>query len=239
MAAELYPKSLIDDDSLSPTERANCLRTIDYVFDFLGYLPKKPDLVTEDYLRPWVTEDLLYIDPSLPKPSKGYADFVRVLETVRQSFRNVRWSIHQLFPSGDEVTLNWSYKAHLLDAYPGLRSGQREVFVVGMTRLEFTEGRVQKIWQIFQSVEDEIALDKARLADTTNPFSEAELTKREREIHRWICDGKSNDEIATILGISDRTVSKHCENIFRKLNVENRKAAMVQGILAQSAFTRT
>ena len=233
-----YPQSLLETPGLSPTERANSIRFIDYVFEFIQGVCQRPDPITEDYLKPWVTEDLLYIDPSLEKPSEGYPDFVKVLEALRLGFGSLKFSIHQLFPDGDEITLNWSYRGDLLSGYPGLKSGQREVYVVGMTRVEYFEGRVRKIWQIFQSVEDEVVLNKARLADTNKPAISADLTKREKETYHWICEGKSNEETAMILGISARTVAKHCQNVFAKLGVENRKAAMVQGILSHSAFTR-
>lgn len=51
------------------------------------------------------------------------------------------------------------------------------------------------------------------------------LTNREREIHHWLVEGKSNEEIATILGISAHTVKNHLSHIFEKLGVENRTAA--------------
>ncbi len=51
------------------------------------------------------------------------------------------------------------------------------------------------------------------------------LTLREREVLRWLARGKSNAEIATILGISSATVGKHLEHIYPKLGVENRTAA--------------
>ncbi|MGP1609173.1 MAG: response regulator transcription factor, partial [Burkholderiales bacterium] len=41
----------------------------------------------------------------------------------------------------------------------------------------------------------------------------------------WISNGKTNREIAEILGMSPRTVNKHLEQIFPKLGVENRTAA--------------
>jgi DNA-binding CsgD family transcriptional regulator len=52
------------------------------------------------------------------------------------------------------------------------------------------------------------------------------LTTREVEIAFWVKQGKSNKEIATILGISPRTVGKHVENIFTKLHLENRYALL-------------
>lgn len=55
----------------------------------------------------------------------------------------------------------------------------------------------------------------------------AELTPRETEVLSWVAKGKSNREIAEILGISPRTVNKHLEHTFPKLGVETRAAAAV------------
>jgi DNA-binding CsgD family transcriptional regulator len=52
------------------------------------------------------------------------------------------------------------------------------------------------------------------------------LTPREAEVLHWIGEGKTNPEIALILGAAPRTIHKHTENIFRKLGVDNRHAAM-------------
>jgi DNA-binding CsgD family transcriptional regulator len=51
------------------------------------------------------------------------------------------------------------------------------------------------------------------------------LTSREREVHHWLAQGKSNDQIARILGISIHTVKNHMDHIFEKLGVDNRVAA--------------
>jgi DNA-binding CsgD family transcriptional regulator len=52
------------------------------------------------------------------------------------------------------------------------------------------------------------------------------LTRREAEVVQWLVQGKSSCEIATILNISVRTVSKHLERIYLQLRVENRHAAV-------------
>ncbi|GKT23154.1 hypothetical protein AVHM3334_10720 [Acidovorax sp. SUPP3334] len=51
------------------------------------------------------------------------------------------------------------------------------------------------------------------------------LTRRETEVLSWIAKGKTNRDIADILGMSPRTVNKHLEHIFEKLGVETRTAA--------------
>lgn len=54
------------------------------------------------------------------------------------------------------------------------------------------------------------------------------LTKREAEVMAWVAQGKSNSDIATILESSPRTVAKHIEHVFGKLNVESRTAAVAE-----------
>ena len=51
------------------------------------------------------------------------------------------------------------------------------------------------------------------------------LTPRETEVLSWLAKGKTNRDIADILGMSHRTVNKHLEHIFVKLGVETRSAA--------------
>ncbi len=51
------------------------------------------------------------------------------------------------------------------------------------------------------------------------------LTRRESQVLYWLSNGKTNWEIARILDISPRTVNKHLEQVYRKLEVQNRTAA--------------
>lgn len=70
-----------------------------------------------------------------------------------------------------------------------------------------------------------------QLAETDQPAQELTLrdrlglTAREGEVLMWLARGKSNRDIAEILGLSPRTVNKHLETIYDKLGVENRTAA--------------
>jgi DNA-binding NarL/FixJ family response regulator len=54
-----------------------------------------------------------------------------------------------------------------------------------------------------------------------------ELTDREHEILDLISQGRSNQEIASLLHITVKTVSNHISNIFNKLEVANRAQAIV------------
>jgi DNA-binding CsgD family transcriptional regulator len=52
------------------------------------------------------------------------------------------------------------------------------------------------------------------------------LSEREAEILGFVAQGKTNPEIATILGISRLTVKKHLEKVSLTLGVETRMAAV-------------
>ncbi len=54
------------------------------------------------------------------------------------------------------------------------------------------------------------------------------LTDRESEVMHWLACGKTDADIAALLGISPRTVQKHLEHIYVKLGVENRTAAVMR-----------
>ena len=55
--------------------------------------------------------------------------------------------------------------------------------------------------------------------------AELNLSAREREVLHWLADGKTNGEIAIILGVSLATVKTHVGRVLEKLQVETRTGA--------------
>ena len=80
-----------------------------------------------------------------------------------------------------------------------------------------------------------------RVEDASNPNDLLMLkqhfktTPRESEVLLWIARGKTNREIGQILGTSPRTINKHLEQIFKKLNVENRTTAAAKALQTLNA----
>jgi DNA-binding NarL/FixJ family response regulator len=66
-------------------------------------------------------------------------------------------------------------------------------------------------------------LPKLLMSDTKTQLS-ANLSDRELEIIAAIADGLTNEDIATRLDISKRTVDNHVSNILKKTSTDNRVA---------------
>jgi DNA-binding CsgD family transcriptional regulator len=109
-------------------------------------------------------------------------------------------------------------------------------------------GRARQLW-IEAECHDELPLSqplidgaplehgpRIQLVGTSNgvpgpaedPEAFAVLTKREREIARYVAGGLTNPEIASELHLSPRTVEHHVASILRKLELPNRRA-LVRG----------
>jgi DNA-binding NarL/FixJ family response regulator len=69
-------------------------------------------------------------------------------------------------------------------------------------------------------------LRRANRQQSQRPFGPSdELSEREQQVLERIAQGKSNQEIAGELHLSENTVKHHLKNIFRKLQVTNRTEA--------------
>ena len=62
------------------------------------------------------------------------------------------------------------------------------------------------------------------------PLLKLGLTPRAAEVLLWVAQGKTNADIAVILGISESTAKKHLLEIFEKLGVETRSAATLRAL---------
>ncbi len=83
---------------------------------------------------------------------------------------------------------------------------------------------------LIQCIHDVLAgktyLAPAAAAKLAEGVTRVQLTPRELATLRLIADGKSNKEIASELGISERTVKTHLGHLFEKLGVTSRTEAV-------------
>lgn len=67
-------------------------------------------------------------------------------------------------------------------------------------------------------------------ANGNDSVANVRLTAREKEILLWAAEGKSDSIIADIIGISHSTIRFHMNNIFKKLDANERTLATVKAI---------
>jgi DNA-binding CsgD family transcriptional regulator len=72
--------------------------------------------------------------------------------------------------------------------------------------------------------ESVVLLEEQRAPQPTD-LAPLGLSRREAEVLTWVSYGKTNAEIAILLGVRTRTVEKHLERVYQKLGVETRTAA--------------
>lgn len=75
-----------------------------------------------------------------------------------------------------------------------------------------------------------LALEEQQTALSPSVFRPLGLTNRESEVLLWVTHGKTDAEIAGILGVRTNTVGKHLERIYEKLDVVNRTAAAMRAL---------
>lgn len=85
----------------------------------------------------------------------------------------------------------------------------------------------------FRRIEPESAHPTEAAAASCAASSIHALTAREKEVLYWTAQGKGCWETGHIVGISERTVKFHLQNIYRKLNVVNRTQAVARAAQIQ------
>ncbi len=69
-------------------------------------------------------------------------------------------------------------------------------------------------------------IHQALVRSSEKPIDFSMLSLREKEVLKWMKEGKTNWEISMILNISERTVKFHVQNIERKLDAVNKAHAV-------------
>ncbi len=74
---------------------------------------------------------------------------------------------------------------------------------------------------------EELTSDFVKICSGAVKLPQEDLTTRERQILKLVAEGKTSEEIASLLFISTRTVQNHRANMMKKLNI-NRTADLVK-----------
>jgi DNA-binding NarL/FixJ family response regulator len=105
----------------------------------------------------------------------------------------------------------------------GMEEARRAIDLLSELRADLAVSRARALLDSLPKAADGPA--SARSAPAVNTSG---LTKREIEVLRLVADGLNNQVIADRLFVSEHTVHRHVANIFSKLSVSSRAAAVAQ-----------
>lgn len=163
--------------------------------------------------------DLILCDIMMPDRD-GY----EVLQAVRQ---------HK--PTATTPFIFFTAKGEKTDVRSGMNLGADDYLVKPTPRVELLEA-IHARFDRQRLNEEKLRQELAKISfqpDYSSPAPLAEklgLTEREAETLLWVAQGKSNADIAMILGNSEKTVKKIMGNIFEKLGLESRTAAALRAV---------
>jgi LuxR family quorum-sensing system transcriptional regulator SolR len=123
------------------------------------------------------------------------------------------------------INHGWAVASYGRHMTIGMLSLARSASPITAPELAKTEMKLVWLSQVVHSLIAAVELQK--IADP----SAYTLTKREREILRWSAAGKTADEIASILSITERTVTFHVTSALTKLNAVNKTQAVAKALL--------
>ena len=109
------------------------------------------------------------------------------------------------------------------DIYRGLEAGAKGYLLKDTSAEELTTA-IRVVNQGQKYVPPEVAMKLAERITTS------ELTNREMEVLKLLTKGNSNQEIGSILKITEGTVKFHVNNILSKLGASDRTQAVITGL---------
>ena len=112
------------------------------------------------------------------------------------------------------------------DLRNGMNLGADDYLTKPVARLDLLEAIQARLLRAEQQTQREFMPDFSSFA----PLLKLGLTPRVAEVLLWVAQGKTNGDIASILGISESTVKKHMLEIFQSLGVETRRAAALRAL---------
>ena len=119
----------------------------------------------------------------------------------------------------------WSQSVHDLRGFFSVLSLSRSHQPITARELYGKAGQLIWLSHTLHSIVAQKMLSDADFRDGTS------LSTRETEVLKWSADGKTASDIATILNLSERTVSFHVSSAIKKMGVNNKISAVVQASL--------
>lgn len=227
----LYSEVLIEDHlrdhlTVSLDESLTSFTTLTVLRDKWGFSHDDRELLT--HLRPHFQQAFRNAEAAEPLFEPKILD-----PRIQRTLLHVT-PLGELAPDDDEGRQRVQELFHRGGAFPEsvavwLREQtdalNRGTFLSKMAPLELGTNGSRARFTLFRNM---VSYAYPLMVETGSTQPHQPLAPREEEVMRWVAEGKSNAEIACILGISPLTVKTHLQRIYPKLGVENRTSAARQ-----------
>ncbi len=158
--------------------------------------------------------------------ARSWGEFSRQLESLTDKQRSVvEFNISHGVMAG--------YSIRFADSNP------RAIGIMALTAEPgMTQDQVDEVWRDKgKAIEVMNYLVHLKILALPHRTNRGELTERQREVLSWIGDGKSNLDVATILGVSVATVEKHLRLARERLGVETTAQAVLKASFQNQIYT--
>jgi len=207
----------------------------DFGFDYCSYVLRLPvpihspsviwaSTYPQEWLDHYFSHKYLDIDPMLKRVVKEATPLTWAYDTYEA--QPAFWEE----ANAHGVRFGWASSTHGANYSTGILSLARSSDVVSAKELDESETKLFWLTHLAHGAISSLELTKRQSK------VDHELTLREREVLRWTAAGKTSGEIATILGISERTVTFHVTRTLQKLNSVNRTQAVVTAMMRKMLF---
>jgi len=248
----MHPKLAMDfvDTYSDVTASVDEISTLEQLEEFVRRIVKAYDLKHAVYYMPGITGQEKIKPVTLitypPEWVHRYfeADFLSIDPCVSQGFANLLpldWTtydkrpprVKQLFGESTEFGIG---RQGLTFPIRGPK-GEAALFNVTSDLPDVEWRQAKKIYmRDFQILAHIIHAKSMLIAGAKPPDYAAKLTPRERECLTWCAVGKTSEDIATILGISEGVVRIHLQSAQHKLGCLNRTHTVAKAITYKLIF---
>jgi len=242
-----YLEAMLEADTVEETWRLHTKRMAAYGFDRLlyAYTRFKHNSTMADPV------DSLILSNHAPAYAEGFVNEGHYLNgpMLRWSLENdgaCSWSwlkdmaLEKTFTEGERKAMEYNRKMGVLAGYSiGFKSDSvRTRGGIGLTaKPDMSQDEVDAVWAK-DGREIMMMNNVMHLKITSLPYSSARrnLTNRQREVLEWVGDGKTMQDIATIMGLTAATVEKHLRLAREALDVETTAQAVLKASFQDQIF---
>lgn len=135
-----------------------------------------------------------------------------------------------------QLNLRWQIRAGMTISFPEALTRQKGALgLAADPGLDHDD--VEELWAREGAAIEAVAqMLHLRLCQLPLPSRRPELTLRQREALEWIAEGKTNQDVATLMGVSIATIEKHLRLARQALDVDTTAQAIAKAMASNNIF---